>query len=120
METTQIVGYRVKNINGSFIDASGRSTWEYPPITQAEAYRRVSVYLTENPNGDVPQVIPVTRTLTPIETASAELGDLLQSLCRRHGLDLGLSKDQVNKQIAKELADLGATGVGVIGMLPRR
>ena len=93
---------------------------DQPPVcTQPEAYRRISVYLTHNPNADVPIVVAVTRPLTPMEKASKELSGLLQSLCQRNGLDLGLTQEQLEKQIAKELAELGAKGSSVFGALGR-
>lgn len=123
METTQILGYRVKS-GQQFVHGTGSSTYisysEPEPISQADAYRRVADFIAAHPSEverfGVPSVVPVTRPLTPIETASGELGDLLQDLCRRHGLNLGLSKAQVRTQIAKELASLGATGIsGIFG-----
>lgn len=121
MDNTQIIGYRVKTWGNMFVNASGMAvTAEPDPCAISEAYRRMGLYLESYPNAQVPSVIPVTRALTPIETASQELGCLLTSLCKRHGLDLGLSKDQIERQIAKELTDLGATGVGILGAIPRR
>jgi hypothetical protein len=118
MET--IIGYRVQNVFGDFLNTYGEAvSAQVEPCTQAEAYRRMSVFFTNNPNATVPTVVPVTRPITPIESASKELGGLLSSLCSRHGLDLGLSSDQIERQIAKELSDLGATGVGILSALPR-
>lgn len=115
MDTTQIVGYRVKS-GQQFVHSGSPSTYisysEPAPTTQAEAYYLLARFISEHPGEverfGVPSVVPVTRTLTPIETASGELGDLLQNLCRRHGLNLGLSKEQLRTRIAKELAELGA------------
>jgi hypothetical protein len=120
MQTNQVIGHRVQTVNGSFINTYGETVYTAPePCTISEAYRRISSFLASNPNATVPSVIPVTRTLTPMETASRELGSLLTSLCARHGLDLGLSQDQIEKQITKELADLGATGVGILSAVRR-
>ena len=129
METTQVIGYRVKS-GEQFVHASNNTTWtsysEPTPCSQADAYRRVAQFITDHPSDverfGVPSVVSVTSPLSPIETASGELGDLLQDLCRRHGLNLGLSKDQIRTQIAKELASLGGTGIGgvISGLIGNR
>jgi hypothetical protein len=130
METTSVIGYRLRDINtGRFInfDGSGYS-WisnfgsaDPEPISLSDAYKRIGEFLARNPNSQVPEIVKVTRPLTPIERASKELGGLLQDLCSRHGLDLGLTKDQVERQIAKELVDLGAGGHTFVATgIPRR
>lgn len=120
MNNTVVIGHRVQVSRGVFVNSEGTCVYssEPEPCNISEAYRRVSVYLSRNPGASVPFVNEVTRTLTPMETASKELGSLLTDLCKRHGLNLGLSSDQIERQIAKELADLGATGVG--GFFGRR
>lgn len=121
MENSQVIGYRVQTTDGTFVGLYGEEALasEMEPCTIAEAYLRVSRYLVDKPTATVPSVVPVTRELTPLETASQELGSLLTSLCARHGLDLGLSTDQIERQIAKELSDLGATGVGILSAARR-
>ena len=124
MNTNTIIGYRVKDHNGMFVAFDGvhnvRTYSEPEPVSQADAYRRLAAFLDENPGTQVPRVIPVYYVPTPLETASAELGGLLQSLCSRHGLNLGLTKDQIEKQIAKELQELGAGGSSFIATsIPR-
>ncbi len=121
MENTTVIGHRVQISRGVFVGQYGERVYSEPEACAiSEAYRRVSLFLSQNPGAQVPFVNEVTRTLTPMETASKELGSLLTSLCSRHGLNLGLSPEQIERQIAKELSDLGATGVGFIAALPRR
>jgi hypothetical protein len=119
MDNTQVIGYRVRLPNGTFVNSDGRVSFEQEPCTQAAAYRRVADFLSLNLNASAPEIVPVTRILTPIETASRELGDQLQSLLRRHGLDLGLSREQIERRIAQELAEFGAIGASAVGMLRR-
>jgi hypothetical protein len=118
MNNTTVIGHRVQISRGVFVNQYGESVYSEPEACNiSEAYRRISVYLSRNPGTSVPTVVDVTRT--PMETASRELGSLLTSLCQRHGLNLGLSQDQIERQISKELADLGATGVGILGQIRR-
>ena len=128
MQTTnEVIGYRVKS-GEQFVHTNFRTTWtsyqEPTTISKSDAYRRVAAFVDEHPEesehfGD-PEVVPVYRVLTPLETASKEFSGLLTSLCERHGLRLGLSNDQVEKRIAKELEELGASPIvdrinGVLG-----
>ena len=122
MENTTVIGYKVCTTyrQDEFVTYEGNVTMhEVKPCTKAEAYGRISKYLSRDPYADVPIVVGVTRLLSPMETAARELGSLLTSLCERHGLDLGLSSDQIEHQIAKELSELGATGVGLISAIKR-
>lgn len=115
MNTSKIVGYVVKNNCGEFVHYDGDGnfveTSRPEPISQADAYRRLAAYIDEM-DGEVHgfYVAPVFHVPTPLEKASAELGSLLQSLCSRHGLQLGLTQEQIEAQIAKELQALGAGG----------
>lgn len=115
MDTTTIIGYRVKDCHGNFVHTDFQTTWasarEPEPIQQADAYRRIAAYITDHPGAPVPFVVPVHRQLSPLETASKELGGLLSSLCRRHNLNLGLTQDQIERRISKELAELGASPI---------
>lgn len=120
MQSTTVIGHRVQVSRGVFVNQYGERVYSEPEACDlSEAYRRVSVFISHNPGCDVPFVNAVTRTLTPMETASKELGSLLTDLCKRHGLNLGLSSEQIERQISKELADLGATGVGFIAGIRR-
>lgn len=119
-------GYRVTTSSGAFINAHGMAcgpgttTYEQPsPCTHPEAYRRISEFLTKHPNEAVPAIVEVTSTreATPLESASGELGRLLSSLTARHGLDLGLTQAQIETQIAKELASLGAIPASIVARL---
>jgi hypothetical protein len=122
METNQVIGYRVNDSNNNCIDTNGCIVYhgDVAPCSIAEAYKRVGLYLELNPREAFPAVHTVTRPLSPMEKASKELGGLLTSLCARHGLDLGLSSEQIERQVAKELAELGATGVGILAAAIRR
>ena len=124
MQTTnEVIGYRVIRSNSEcysdeYIHNGGggydfRSVAEPAPCLRGDAFRRLANYLDHNPNEDMNdfQVVPVYRVLTPMETASKEFSGLLKSLCDRHGLRLGLSEDQIEKRIAKELEELGASPI---------
>jgi hypothetical protein len=128
METRTTLGYRVLTHMGNFCVTRADGAFEYTsttepsPIPIDKAYKLVGSYLERHPTFPVPEVIKVeqVRTLTPVETASKELAGLLQSLCNRHGLDLGLTPDAMERQIAKELVDLGAGGATFIATgIPR-
>lgn len=116
MKTNEIIGYRVlrphteefvdvNQVGDNFLYAS-----EPMPISRGDAFRRLAGFLDQHPEVDEDEftVEPVYREYTPMETASQELGSMLESLCKRHGLDLGLSRAQMERQIAKELVELGA------------
>ncbi len=99
---SNIIGHQVITHTGSIVG-------DEAPCTLAEAYSRISAYITENPTFPVPSIEDVTEpTVSPLQGASQELGGLLEGLLARHGLNLGLSRAQINTQIAKELASLGA------------
>ena len=110
METTQVIGYRVVTSDGADINANGECTFDMSePCNLSQAYGRISQYLCYYTTSPVPTVVPVTRTLTPMETASKELGTLLSDLCERHGLNLGLTSEQIERQITKELVNLAVS-----------
>lgn len=128
MASNKIVGYVVKNNNGEYIAESKLTpsgnreynvivTARPTPVSKGDAYRRLAAFvdLCEHIGSDLPSdeqfyVAPVFHEPTPLERASEELGGLLVGLCSRHGLDLGLTREQIEKQIAKELKELGAGG----------
>ena len=126
METQTLLGYHVKAQNGEFVhEATDHGdTWahydEPEPCTLAQAYSRIGRFLADYPREQAPEIVPVHRALTPLETASSELGSLLTSLCERHGLNLGLTQEQINRRITQELAELGASGVKTIAANPVR
>ena len=109
-----VIGHRVTTSSGEFvyITANGEMVVtpnDPPPCTRPQAYQRIAAFLTEFPNAEVPTIVDVTTPVVqPLESASDELGGLLEGLLARHGLNLGLSRAQINTQIAKELASLGA------------
>jgi hypothetical protein len=104
----KIIGYEVETFDGYFVMTGGDIDSDVPECTLAEAYRRVGEYIDRNPTMPVPVIHNVERESTPLESASSELGNLLVNLCERHGLNLGLTKDDIERQLAKELAALGA------------
>jgi hypothetical protein len=122
MQDRQIVGYRVI-ANGCYVNEHGERCSEQDgmgnPCTHAEAYHRVSLFIGRNPNSAIPSIMPVeeVRELTPVECGARELGSLLQGLCRRNGIDLGLTSAQIERKIAQELVELGASPV--VSQLPR-
>lgn len=111
MRTNDVIGFYVQNHEQGFFvdtDANGSNftTDEQPrPIPRGDAYRRLAAFLDANPGEDHQDycVLPAYRETTPIEDAANELGGLFESLCRRHGLDLGLTRDQINAQLVKDL-----------------
>lgn len=126
MNTDTIIGYRVKANGGYYLwhnaGQNFTSSEKPAPISRADAHRRLAAYLDENPEleHDYFYVTPVFYEPTPIEKASKELGGLLQSLCNRHGLDLGLTPEQIEKQIAQELEELKAGGSSFVATgIPR-
>lgn len=110
----KLLGYVVKSTsNGAWYveydPATGTNfvTRKRPqPISRPDALRRLAAYSDKNSDGEDFYVAPVFYEPSPIEKASAELGSLLQSLCTRNGLNLGLTQEQINKQIEQELKDL--------------
>lgn len=110
----KILGYVVKYsgagacyVEHDTVTGSNFVTQKRPqPISRPDALRRLAAYSDKNSNGEDFYVTPVFHEPSPIEKASAELGSLLQSLCTRNGLNLGLTQEQINKQIEQELKDL--------------
>lgn len=124
MQTTnEVIGYRVVRSNNEcysdeyvhYTSSRGNytSVAEPAPIPRGDAFRRLASFLDQNPQANMDDfvVAPVYRVLTPMETATKELSGLLSSLCSRHGLNLGLSQDQIEAKIAGELKELGASPV---------
>lgn len=123
----KIVGYHVK-FGNMFVEYSPKSgnylVFDAPePIEAADAFRRAAAFV-ERGAADVtrsltavgvadegcliPQVIPVEEQVTPVASASRELGSLLMSLAERHGVELGMTPEQVEAKIAQELVQFGA------------
>jgi hypothetical protein len=113
--STEIVGYRVMHTcTESFVhtDATGDNFMDCAPpapISRGDAFRRLASYLDERPDLDEDDfhVEPVYRKLTPMESLTGDLADRLLTLCEAHGLDLGLSRAQIEDRLAKELRELG-------------
>lgn len=122
--TTNIIGYVVKNSNGWFVDFDPETGTNFfveerpKPISKPDAYRRLAAFLDQTADGVLaggePYVTPVFRERTPVERASAELAVQLKSLCARHGLDLGLSDEQIEARIGEELQAFKAGDKGVL------
>lgn len=108
-----LLGYRIVTHTGEYVHASLNNNYTFTsttdpnPIPIADAYKRIGVYLQDHPGAPVPEVRPVHRELTAMERGASELGALLSSLCERHGIVLGLSQDQIDDKIAKELVAFG-------------
>lgn len=111
--TSRIIGYVVKHRNTrQFVhEPDGRgfnflSDVRPAPISKPDAYRRLAAYLDENPDVVDDNTFYVTAVFyepTPIERAASELGNTLRALCSRHGLDLGMTAEQIDKQLVGEL-----------------
>jgi hypothetical protein len=114
-----LIGYRVVSRTGAYVLEDGQTTtpnnWKPTPVSQSDAYKAIAAYVGRFPGIAVPSVVKVfrVRELTPMETTSNECADLLFSLLGRHGLDLGITKDQAASQFAKELAQLGSVGTAM-------
>jgi hypothetical protein len=131
MNTNTIIGYRVKNNHGEYLAHTPEQgdfvTETKPePISKGDAYRRLAAYFDapqcdDHHVGEDFYVTPVFYEPTPLEKAGAELGGLLESLCQRHGVNLGLTREQINAKLAAELAAIAADGNvgGLIVGLPR-
>ena len=72
------------------------------PCSKAECHRRIATFLDVHKNfdGDF-SFIPVT----PVESLSKELTSRLISLCDQHGVNLRLSRAQLEARIQRELKD---------------
>ncbi len=114
----EIIGFQAfHHDSGMFLhydSVTGRNflSHEEPlPISRADCHRRIAAFIEqpgEECNDDF-SIDVVYRKTTPVENAAAELGTLLTSLCNRHGLNLGLSREQIESQITKELVNFGAS-----------
>jgi|SRR5579863_1959004 len=122
--TNEVIGYVVQsNETAEFVHRDGEGNFlsesEPAPIARGDAYRRLAAFLDENPDCDENfTVVAIYRQTTPIEDAASELGGLFESLCARHGLDLGLSRAQVNALLVKDLEQVKNLGfvVGIPGV----
>ncbi len=95
------------------------SNAEPAPIPHGDAYRRLAAWLDENPDSEFqcdPEICerraPVAppTPVNPVVSAAKELGGLLKGLAGRHGIQFGLSDDEIEARIALELKSLGASG----------
>lgn len=115
--TNNIIGYRVlhpsnetfvhEDVNGCYLD----SVEPEPLKSHAAAIHLMADAMDDL---DIPanmfSVEPVYRELTPVESTARELGDLLVNLCNRHGLELGLNREQIDATLARELEEFRAVG----------
>jgi hypothetical protein len=124
-QTNEIIGYRVLHPDTEeFIGADPTTCRpfmtcdETDPIPRGDAFRRLAAYLDVHPEVDADEfsIEPVYRRTTPIEDAAHELGGLFESLCARHGLDLGLSRAQVDALLVKDLESI--KNIGFITGIP--
>jgi|SRR5581483_5991761 len=114
MKTNEITGYVVINEIGEYFvdtDANGNNftTSVAPkPVPRGDCFRRLAAFLDSNPDVEHGHFIvdPVYREMTPTESTAHELGGLLDSLCKRHGLDLGMDRAKMDTILAKELEAL--------------
>ncbi len=121
MSTNQIVGYVVKSRSSyvQYVHHDAQLDHNYlaasrpEPVALSDAYRRLAAFIDEN-EGEVEHddlyVAAVFYEPKPVERMAQELGGLLQSLASRHGHNLGLTSEQIEKQIVKELEELSAGG----------
>lgn len=125
MRTNEIIGFRVMHpSNEMFLAADQGGNYltsnETTPIARGDAFRRLAAHLDDHPEVDACEfsVEPVYRETTPIEEAASELGGLFESLCSRHGLNLGLSRDQINALLVKDLETVKNLGfvTGIPGL----
>jgi len=123
MRTQDIIGFRVVNVDaGFFIASNGHQNFttdeEPTPVPRGDAFRRLAAFLDDNPGEDHQDyaVEPIYRETTPVEDAAHELGGLFESLCSRHGLDLGLSRAQIDGLLAKDLE--AVKNLGFISGIP--
>ena len=130
--TKKIVGYHVRVVwmtNDYYVAANNAGVWRtiqpQEPITHAAAYKRAASYLElygDHTEGS-PEIVPVYHTPTPIENAAHELGGLFESLCQRHNLNLGLTREQVDAMLVKDLEaikDLKSFGAVMAGIPNKR
>jgi hypothetical protein len=100
-----------ENTGRNYVDPS-----QPPPVSRGDAYRRLGAFMDENPGFPFDtDIVPVYEPVEPpkpvrsgIDGAVGELSCLLQNLCGRHGIALGLTDDEVKARIALELKSLGA------------
>jgi hypothetical protein len=125
MRTNDVIGFRVRKFDDFFVDTDANgcnfSTDEEPaPVSRGDAYRRLAAWLDQNPQEDDGEygVEAIFRETTPIEDTADELGGLFEQLCRRHGLDLGLSRAQINAILKKDLEQV--KNLGFIAGIPGR
>ncbi len=73
------------------------------PISRSDAYRRLAAFLDEEASASEDEefvVQPVFEVLTPIQRRARELGGMLHNIV---GDSLGLSREQMEKGMAREL-----------------
>lgn len=114
----------IEFVNGRNVIAYSRPT----PIPVADAYRRLAGFLDTHPNVDPSDLAvepvyewvksePVLPPPSPITNCAKELASRLRALTGAHGLDLGLTDEEMESQIEKELVQFGALAKQVRGFL---
>ncbi len=121
----KIIGYRIQNPveahfigqdeDGFFFYTDGTDEPPYP-VDRSTAYRLAAEYFDsglaqEGVYDDSRiEIVPVFAPVkTPLQNAASELGALLTSLTKRHGVKLDLTPEQIERQIAIELEAFGAS-----------
>jgi len=119
MATNKIIGFRAYHHDTDcylhFDAVTGRNflaVTKPDPISRPDAHRRIAAWLEQgDENFDDFSVDPVFHEPTPMEKTTSELTDLLQTLCNRNGLKLGLTREQIEAKLAEELVQFGASPV---------
>lgn len=117
MDQTKIIGYRVQSLHDNLYlkgDKMGIFFGEVipDPMSRSEAYRLAARFFEENDGyeADDIAIVPVYAPVrTPVQSAAHELGEILQSLVKRHGVKLDMTQEQIERQLAIELMALGAS-----------
>ncbi len=112
-------------------ESTGRnfvSTKQPTPIPRGDAYRRLAAFMDENDGFEDEITVEAVRApVAPpapvkagIDGGVGELSNLLQGLCARHGIVLGLTEDEVKARIALELKSMGARSAEEVFQLAGR
>ncbi len=121
----KIVGYRIKftqhgtelslhRDDDGFFHFLRDDEPQLPPMTRVDAFYVLASYFNHSDREEFDvttvRIVPVFEPVkTPLQNAASELGALLTSLTKRHGVKLEMTQEQIERQIAIELASLGAS-----------
>lgn len=117
MNTSTIIGCRVKNNHGEYLDHNPKhgnfvTETKPEPVSKGDAYRRLAAYFDAPQCDDnhvevLAHVVAVFYEPSPMERA---VRSWVESLCQRHGVNLGLTREQINAKLAAELPGPGDAG----------